>query len=319
MINNSASDSSTDIEANSGLMFKITDSDLWHSFKNSKVTVVSVLIVLVLVLSALLAPLIAPYDPFDTASISLWSADLAPMQIDDEDNLFLLGTDNQGRDILSLIMYGMRTSLIVGIGAIVFAAILGTMIGILSAYRGGWVDGLLMRIADVQLSFPAILVALLINGIAKATFSASLMDDIMILVLILSIGLAEWVPFARAVRGAAMVEINKEYIQAARIMGLPTWRVLLKHLLPNVVNPIVVISTISLALAIITEATLSFLGVGMPQTEPSLGTLIKTGANFLMSGEWWITLFPGITLVCLVLSVNLVGDWLRDALNPRLK
>ncbi len=301
------------------LIARAFDSDLWHSFKESKVTMLAGIITAFLLITSFAAPLLAPYTPFDPGSISLWAADLPPMSVDEDGNTYLMGTDNQGRDILSVIMYGMRTSLIVGAGAIIFAAILGSAIGLISAYFGGWLDSLLMRIADVQLSFPAILVALLINGVAKATLSPNVLDGAMMYILIFSLGMAAWVPFARSVRAAAMVENQKEYVLAARIMGVPVRSILLRHLLPNVLNPILVIATVNLAISIITEATLSFLGVGMPQTEPSLGTLIRVGANFLMSGEWWITLFPGITLVILVLSVNLLGDWLRDAMNPRLK
>ena len=298
---------------------KIADSDIFYSFCRSPLIVFAAVLCLTLVLSALFAPWLAPYDPFDQSSLSLWAANLAPLSTDDDGFFYLMGTDNQGRDILSAIMYGMRTSLIVGLAAVAFALVLGTSLGLVAAFFGGWVDSLLMRIADIQLSFPAILVALLIDGVAKAVLGSSQMESLAIYVLIIAIGLSEWVQFARAVRAAALVEQRKEYVQAARIMGVSVPMIMWRHILPNVISPILVIATISIAVAIITEATLSFLGVGIPQTEPSLGTLIRVGGNYLMSGEWWITLFPGLTLVLLVLSFNLLGDWLRDALNPRLK
>ncbi len=300
-------------------MSAMADSDLWYSFKTSPLIVAAATICGLLIFSAIFAGWLAPYDPFDESSLSLWAANLPPLSSDDDGLFYLLGTDTQGRDILSAIMYGMRTSLGVGLAAVSFAVVLGTSLGLLAAFVGGWVDSLLMRIADIQLSFPAILVALLINGIVKAVLGTGQMEAVAIYVLIIAIGLSEWVQFARAVRGAALVEQRKEYVQAARIMGVPMPMILLRHLLPNVTSPILVIGTISIAVAIITEATLSFLGVGMPQTEPSLGTLIRIGGDFLMSGEWWVTFFPGVTLVVLVLSFNLLGDWLRDALNPKLK
>ncbi|MCJ8338622.1 MAG: ABC transporter permease [Pseudomonadales bacterium] len=304
---------------NTTLIKRIMDSDIFYSFIRSPLIVIAAMLCLTLIFSAFFAPWLAPYDPFDQTTLSLWAANLPPLSTDEDGLFYLLGTDNQGRDILSAIMYGMRTSLIVGLAAVAFALVLGTSLGLVAAFFGGWIDSLLMRIADIQLSFPAILVALLIDGVAKAVLGTSQMESLAIYVLILAIGLSEWVQFARAVRAAALVEQRKEYVQAARIMGVPVPYIMLRHILPNVVSPILVIATISIAVAIITEATLSFLGVGIPQTEPSLGTLIRVGGNYLMSGEWWITLFPGFTLVLLVLSFNLLGDWLRDALNPRLK
>jgi peptide/nickel transport system permease protein len=234
-------------------------------------------------------------------------------------NSYLLGTDNQGRDILSTILYGTRISLFVAGMAVLFAMVLGITLGLIAGWRGGWVDGLLMRIADVQLSFPSILIALLIFGVARGFIPPSMREEVAIWVLIVSIGLSDWVQYARVVRGAAMVEKNKEYVQAARVIGVHPARIVASHILPNVMGPVLVIATISLALAIIAEATLSFLGVGVPPTQPSLGTLIRIGQQFLFSGEWWILLFPAITLLALALSVNLLGDWLRDALNPRLR
>jgi peptide/nickel transport system permease protein len=232
---------------------------------------------------------------------------------------FALGTDNQGRDILSTIMHGARISLGIGFASVLLSLALGVFLGLLAGYFGGRLDAVLMRIADVQLSFPAILIALLIDGIARVALSGDRHEEIAIPVLILSIGLSKWVDYARTVRGSTMVERNKEYVQAARVIGRGALSILLKHVLPNVMGPVLVIATINVGVAIIIEATLSFLGVGVPSTQPSLGTLIRIGNEFLYSGEWWITVFPGVALVVLVLAVNLLGDWLRDALNPKLR
>ena len=234
-------------------------------------------------------------------------------------NVFILGTDDQGRDVLSTILYGSRISLFVGFSAVIFSMVLGVSLGLIAGYRGGWLDTLIMRVADVQLTFPSILIALLVFGIARGLVPPAMRNDVAMWILIVSIGLSEWVQYARTVRGAAMVERNKEYVQAARLIGIPARSIMTRHVLPNVTGPVLVIATISLALAIIAEATLSFLGVGMPPTQPSLGTLIRIGQDFLFSGEWWIILFPSITLLALALSVNLLGDWLRDALNPKLR
>jgi peptide/nickel transport system permease protein len=234
-------------------------------------------------------------------------------------NSYLMGTDNQGRDVFSTILYGARISLFVGISAVLLAMVLGISAGLVAGYRGGWVDAVLMRVADVQLSFPSILIALLIFGIARGIIPPAQREAMAIWVLIVAIGLSDWVQFARVVRGATMVEKGKEYVQAARVIGVSPLRILIRHILPNVMGPVLVIATISVALAIIAEATLSFLGVGVPPTQPSLGTLIRIGQQFLFSGEWWILLFPALTLLALALSVNMLGDWLRDALNPRLR
>ena len=232
---------------------------------------------------------------------------------------FYLGTDDQGRDLLSAIIFGLRVSLFVGLTAVILAMVLGVSLGLIAGYRGGWVDSLIMRAADIQVTFPSILIAMLIFGIARGLLPPHMRDELAITVLIIAIGLSEWVPFARTVRGTTMVEKEKEYVQAARLIGLGSGQIMVRHILPNVLSPVLVIATITLALAIIAEATLSFLGVGAPPTEPSLGTLIRIGQDFLFSGEWWILLFPAATLLALALSVNLLGDWLRDILNPRLK
>ena len=299
---------------------KAWQSDFLWAFRRSPVAVVSFIIISILMLAALLAPFIAPHDPFNPATLNLMNGFSKPM----EPNLitgdtFWLGTDDQGRDVFSTILYGMRISLFVGITAVLFAMILGVILGLLAGYVGGWTETIIMRIADVQLTFPAILVAMLIFGIAKGFTPVHMRDEMAIWVLIIAIGLSDWVQFARVVRGATLVEKNKEYVQAARLIGRRPIAIMLKHILPNVLNPVLVIATISLALAIIAEATLSFLGVGAPPTQPSLGTLIRIGQGFLFSGEWWILFFPAATLLALALSANLLGDWLRDALNPRLR
>ncbi|RVT82869.1 ABC transporter permease [Rhodobacteraceae bacterium CCMM004] len=296
------------------------DSDFAFKFRRSPVAVVSAAVVAFLVLAALFAPLIAPYDPFNPASLNLMNGFTAPMEPNAfTGDVFWMGTDDQGRDVFSTILYGMRISLFVGFAAVMLAMLIGVTVGLLAGYVGGWTETLIMRVADVQLTFPAILVAMLIFGVAKGFTPVEYRDQMAIWVLILAIGLSDWVQFARVVRGATLVEKNKEYVQAARLIGRKGPAIMLRHILPNVLSPVLVIATISLALAIIAEATLSFLGVGAPPTQPSLGTLIRIGQGFLFSGEWWILLFPAATLLALALSVNLLGDWLRDALNPRLK
>jgi peptide/nickel transport system permease protein len=261
----------------------------------------------------------APIDPFDPASLNLLDSLTPPSWEDGGDPRFLLGTDDQGRDILSTIMFGARISLAVGFAGVILAAIIGITLGLIAGYAGGATDTLIMRIADIQLTFPVILIALLIDGTAHALLTNVNREQTAIPVLVVSIGLSFWVQYARTVRGSTMVEKRKEYVQAARLIGIRPSLIMLRHVLPNVMGPVLVIATINLALAVITEATLSFLGVGIPPTQPSLGTMIRIGQDFLFSGEWWITIFPGIALAVLVLAVNLLGDWLRDALNPRLR
>jgi peptide/nickel transport system permease protein len=299
---------------------RIWDSDVMWSFRHSPVAIVAGLVVLLIALAAVFAPWIAPTNPYDPSQLNLMDGFTPPMEANAfTGNSYILGTDNQGRDVLSTILYGTRISLFVGISAVLFAMLLGITAGLVAGYRGGWVDGLLMRIADVQLSFPSILIALLIFGVARGLIPPAYRETMAIWVLIVAIGLSDWVQFARVVRGATMVEKSKEYVQAARVVGAHPAKILIKHILPNVMGPVLVIATIGLALAIIAEATLSFLGVGVPPTQPSLGTLIRIGQQYLFSGEWWILLFPSIALLALALSVNLLGDWLRDALNPRLR
>lgn len=295
------------------------DSDLFYSFRRSPITILSAVVACALVLSAVFAPLIAPHNPFDPASLSIMDSFIPPVWETDGDPSFLLGTDDQGRDMLSAILYGMRISLAVGVASVALAMVIGVTLGLLAGYYRGIVDTIIMRIADVQLTFPAILTALLIDGVARAIAGPRAYDEIVFFVLILAIGLSFWVQYARTVRGSVLVEVNKEYVMAARLIGLRSGTIMFRHVLPNVLGPVLVIATINLALAIITEATLSFLGVGVPPTEPSLGTLIRIGNDYLFSGEWWITIFPGIVLAILALAVNLLGDWLRDALNPKLR
>ncbi len=301
------------------LWVRIFDSDIWHSFKQSKITIVAAVVTLVIFLGALFAPWIAPHDPFDMATLSLLDSLTPPAWEEGGNPDYLLGTDDQGRGILSAILYGSRISLAVGFASVIFAAVLGISLGLLAGYAGGKTDTIIMRIADVQLTFPAILIALLIDGSVRSMLGGIDREQSAFYVLVVSIGLSFWVQYARTVRSSTLVEKNKEYVQAARLIGLHPIRIMARHVLPNVMGPVLVIATINLALSIITEATLSFLGVGIPSTQPSLGTLIRIGNDFLFSGEWWITMFPGIMLAVLVLAVNLLGDWLRDALNPRLR
>ncbi|NQX74687.1 MAG: ABC transporter permease [Epibacterium sp.] len=299
---------------------RMMDSDLAYSFRKSHMAVGSTIIFLVLIFAAVFAPWVATTNPFDPTSLNLMNGFTPPMEANAfTGESFLMGTDDQGRDVYSTILYGMRISLFVGFAAVLFAVVLGILLGLLAGYLGGWIDSLIMRAADVQLTFPSILVAMLIFGIAKGITPIEHRDQMAIWVLILAIGLSDWVQFARVVRGATLVEKNKDYVSAAQLIGRRPWTIMMRHVLPNILSPVLVIATISLALAIIAEATLSFLGVGAPPTQPSLGTLIRIGQGYLFSGEWWILFFPACTLLALALSVNLLGDWLRDALNPRLK
>jgi len=294
------------------------DSDVGHSFRTTPTAIVAAVIAFVCLFCALFAPWVAPHNPFDLATLELSNARLPPSWSEGGVPQFLLGTDDQGRDILSALMYGARISLAVGLASVVLSVAIGTAFGLLAGFLGGWVDAFLMRLCDVMLSFPAILVALLIAGVGRALFPNA-HDSLAFGVLILSITLTGWVQYARTVRGSTMVERSKEYVQAARVTGVAPLRIMRRHVLPNVMGPVLVLATIQVATAIITEATLSFLGVGAPPTSPSLGTLIRVGNDYLFSGEWWITIFPGAMLVLIALSVNLLGDWLRDALNPRLR
>ena len=302
-----------------GTLRRLWNHDLAYSFRRSPVTIVAALLTLVCVGAALLAPWLAPYNPFDPASLDLNKALSPPAWLPEGARAYPLGTDDQGRDILSTIMYGARISIGVGLAAVAFALVLGVTLGLMAGYFGGRLEAFIMRVADIQLSFPAILIALLVDGVARVILPNDQHGEIAIPVLIFSIGISGWVQYARTVRGSTLVEKGKEYVQAARVIGRRPLAIMLRHVLPNVMGPVLVIGTIHIATAIITEATLSFLGVGVPPTSPSLGTLISKGNEFMISGVWWIVVFPGAALVILVLSVNLLGDWLRDALNPKLR
>ena len=295
------------------------DSDIVYSFLRSNVTIAAATVTIIIVLAALLAPVLAPQDPYDLRQLSIIDSHIPPVWQKDGDARFLLGSDDQGRDVFSTILYGSRQSISIGVMATVFAAILGIALGLIAGYFGGTVDAFIMRAADIQATFPAILIAMLVDGTSRALFGSQRNDQVVFWVMVLSIGLSFWVQYARTVRGLTLVEKSKDYVLAARLIGIQPLLILFRHVLPNVVGPVLVIATINLALAIITEATLSFLGLGLPSTQPSLGTLIQIGQKYLFAGEWWIAIFPGITLAALVLAVNLLGDWLRDALNPRLR
>ena len=295
------------------------NSDIGFSFRHSPVAIVSAVVLFVCLAAALLAPWVAPHNPFDLKTLNLLDALSPPAGMTGSKAEYLLGTDDQGRDVLSAIMFGTRISLLVGLAAVALAMVIGVSLGLIAGYVGGKLDAFIMRVADVQLSFPAILIALLIDGVARAMLPRDAHSSVALFVLILAIGAANWVQYARTVRGSTMVEKSKEYVQAARVIGISPFGIMRRHLLPNVLGPVLVLATINIATAIITEATLSFLGVGVPPTQPSLGTLIRVGNDFLFSGEWWIAVFPGAALVIMVLAINLLGDWMRDALNPKLR
>lgn len=302
-----------------GMYRRVVDSDLWFSFSRSPTVVIATAVTTIMMMAALFAPLIAPQDPFDLTALSILDAHVPPVWMAADDHRFLLGSDDQGRDVLSAILYGARISIGVGFASVALALVLGVSLGLVAGYAGGRLDAMIMRTAEIQLSFPTILIALLLNGVMRSVLPADSQDQLAIPVLIVAIGISGWVQYARTVRGTTLVEKNKEYVQAARLIGIHPLMIMLRHILPNTMGPVLVIATIHLAVAIITEATLSFLGVGVPPTEPSLGTLIRIGNDFLFSGEWWITMFPGAALAILVLAVNLLGDWLRDAFNPKLR
>jgi peptide/nickel transport system permease protein len=301
-----------------GVLHRFFAGDVWHSFKSSPVAMGAAGVALVCVFCALFAGWVAPHNPFDLASLELADARTPPFWNEGGTTKYLLGTDDQGRDLLSAIMYGARVSLLVGFASVALSVLIGVSLGLLSGFVGGKTDAFIMRVCDVMLSFPSILIALLIDGVGRAMFPNA-HDTLAFAVLVLAISLPGWVQYARTVRGSTLVERNKEYVQAARVVGVAPLRIMFRHVLPNVMGPVLVLATIQVATAILTEATLSFLGVGVPPTQPSLGTLIRIGNDFLFSGETWITIYPGLALVLIALSVNLLGDWLRDALNPRLR
>jgi len=294
------------------------DSDVGHSFRSSPVAMAAALVALACLLAAVFAGWVSPHDPFDLTRLELLDARLPPAWAPDGSANYPLGTDDQGRDMLSAVIHGLRISLIVGLASVAASAVVGVALGLLAGFAGGWVDALLMRVCDVMLSFPPILTALLIAGVARSLLPNA-HASVAFAVLVLAISLSGWVQYARTVRGATLSERHKEYVQAAQVTGVAPFRIMRRHVLPNVLGPVLVLATIQVSTAIVTEATLSFLGVGAPPTSPSLGTLIRVGNNYLFSGEWWIALFPGLMLIAVALSVNLLGDWLRDALNPRLR
>ena len=292
--------------------------DVGWSFRHSPIAIVSAVVLAVCLAAALFAPWLAPTNPFDLKTLNLLDALAPPAWLPGAKPGYVFGTDDQGRDMLSAIMFGARISLLVGVASVALALVAGVTLGLIAGYVGGRVDALIMRICDVMLSFPSILIALLFAGVGHALFPNA--NDLLAFgVVIVAIALPGWVQYARAVRGSTMVERHKEYVQAARVIGVPPWRIMLRHVLPNVTGPVLVLSTIQVAVAIIAEATLSFLGVGVSPTSPSLGTFINEGNKQLFSGAWWLVIFPGATLVLIALSINLFGDWLRDALNPRLR
>ena len=308
----------TSTPAAPGALSRFLDGDIWHSFRHSPMAILAAVIAALCIFCSVFAPWVSPHNPFDLATLNLSDARLPPAWTDEGSRRYLLGTDDQGRDILSALFYGARISLLVGLASVIVSMIVGVGLGLLSGFAGGKVDAFIMRVCDVMLSFPSILIALLIDGVGRALFPEA-HDTLAFAVLVFAIALPGWVQYARTVRGSTLVERNKEYVQAARVTGVPPLRIMVRHVLPNVLGPVLVLATIQVATAILTEATLSFLGVGVPPTQPSLGTLIRIGNDFLFSGEWWITIFPGLMLVLVALSVNLLGDWLRDALNPRLR
>ena len=298
---------------------RFLDSDFVYNFRRSYTAMISASVLLLFVLVALLAPWLAPQNPFDPAALDLMNARIPPAWIEGGQLKFFLGTDGQGRDLLSVLMYGLRISLMGSFWATLFSLVVGVTLGLISGYSGGRIDNLIMRLADMQMSFPTILVALLIDGLSRSLLPRSVHEQLALFVVIFAIGISTWVQYARTVRGATLVEKSKDYVHAAKLIGMGPLRILFRHVLPNVLGPVLVIATLSLGMAILTEATLSFLGLGVPPTSPSLGTLIRVGNEVLFSGEWWVTVMPGICLVVLVLAINLLGDWLRDAFNPKLK
>ncbi len=301
------------------LVRRFLDSDVFYSFKRSPTVVIAFTLTMVFIVAAVLAPLIVPHNTYDVAKLNLMDAFLPPSWVDGGKLSYLLGTDDQGRDVFSTIILGARVSLLVGFASVALALTMGVALGLIAGYVGGVTDAVIMRVADVKLSFPAILIVLLIDGIARGLLPRDLHDKAAVYVIVMAIGFSTWIQYARTVRGLTLVEKNKEYVQAARVIGLHPILIMFRHVLPNVMGPVLVIATLGLGIAVLTESTLSFLGVGVPPTQPSLGTLIRIGNNFLFSGEWWMAIFPGLFLVILVLSVNLLGDWLRDALNPKLR
>ncbi|MDO4905683.1 MAG: ABC transporter permease [Lautropia sp.] len=295
-----------------------SDSAALRTLASSSLTQCAVLVLLLCMLAAVIGPWLAPQNPFSPAELELMDAFTPPGEQGLSGQRYWLGADDQGRDVFSAILYGLRMSVLVGLAAVCGSMLIGVSLGLLAGYVGGWIDALITRLADVQLTFPVLLVALLIFGLARSVLPDGYRDEAAVYIIILAIALSDWVQYARTVRGAVMVEKQKDYVAAARLIGRSRLGIAVFHVLPNIMASVLVIGTISFALAIVTESTLSYLGVGLPPTQPSLGTLIRIGQGFLFSGEWWILFFPALMLLVLALSVNLVGDWLRDAFDPRL-
>ncbi len=293
-------------------------SHFWHSFTIDRVAQLSFIVFVIYALLAIFASVIAPFDPYDASQIDIMNSEIPPSWEEGGEESFLLGTDAQGRDMLSTILYGTRVSLVIGLCAVALQALLGIVIGLTAGYIGGRVDSFLMRIADIQLSFSTLMVAIIVLAVFQATFGTELYQQLAMIMLILVIGIAEWPQYARTIRASVLAEKKKEYVDAARVMGFGRLRIMFRHILPNTLSPILVISTVQIANAIISEASLSFLGLGMPVSQPSLGSLISSGFEYIFSGAWWITVIPGVVLVVLVLVMNLLGDWMRDVLNPKL-
>ncbi|PLX67452.1 MAG: ABC transporter permease [Denitrovibrio sp.] len=294
------------------------NSYLWYSFKKDKIAIICLIILISLVAMAVFAPLIAPYNPYDSANIDVMNSEIPPVWIEGGDPGFILGTDNQGRDLLSTMIYGMRISLLIGIGAVLLQSVMGISIGLISGYFGGRIDSFFMRMADVQLSFSYLMIAIFFTAVLQAAVGVGRFGEIAVPFLILVIGFAQWPQYARTVRASVLAEKNKEYVEAARVAGFGAGRIMWGHIFPNTLSPILVLSTLQVAEAVMSEAALSFLGLGMPISKPSLGSLINSGFEYIFSGSWWITIFPGIILIVLLLSINLLGDFLRDVLNPKL-
>lgn len=305
--------------ARPSLLRRIRNSDVWWSFTHSKSAMIAAVVLAVLVLAAVFAPLIAPQNPYDAAQLDMWKAELPPIWEPTGEWPYLLGTDTQGRDMLSAILYGTRISIVIGLGSVALSLLIGMTAGLCAGFFGGFVDNLLMRLGDITLSIPTILIAILVSTVVRQLLPDNLREIGAAAVLVLAISLSSWVQYARTVRAQTIVERNKEYVQAARLLKVPPRRILAYHILPNTLTPVLVAATLNFGMAILTEATLSFLGIGMPPGQPSLGTLIRIGNQFLFSGSWWIVLFPVLQLCLLVVVVNILGDWLRDVLNPKLR
>ncbi len=298
---------------------RMMNSDLWWSLRQDPMAMAAGIVLIVIILMAIFAPLIATQNPYDLAQLDLLNAELPPRWVEGGEPQYLLGTDTQGRDVWSAILYGSRMSLVIGLATVVLSLAIGLLVGLSAGYFGGWVDNLLMRVGDTLLSIPTILVAILVTAVFRQMLPPGMRETLSAVILVFAISMTNWVQYARTVRASALVERGKEYVQAARLVGVSPLRIMLTHILPNTLTPIMVTATLNLGLAILIEATLSFLGVGMPPNEPSLGTLIRLGNQFLFSGQWWVVVFPAAFLSLVVLVVNLLGDWLRDALNPRLR